>query len=627
MRIGCATILATCSFVALLGDNSALAQDAPGAERIPGTQITALEQEFAQGMRGTSVVKIRRACKSVARKSAALLEASPGAPNRYAVLAIRLKGQLRLLGLENRAEIRAATFETCRKLMDAPDEYAEARCEAEILLSERDLGAADATVEERVEALEKIVARYRGTPAGLRSLTIASHIASELQAFDLQERIYKELAGRSFGGNHKAIAIRRKAHTVSRLDAVFSGTYDSVDGASVTFPFDRLGHQYLVIFWSKDPDGHEGHEAFLSRIREQQERFPGRFEVYSFNLDELPDAGQGILTEAGVKCSAMHLPGGRSSSAYRAYGLMDPLAILVNAQGHMWIQWGVSVPWPRPTPARGKEPANPGPGLGMWLDDDRYLAQLRSLFIGDFLIANPHPASSLQAIRSCFTPAPYRYRLTQKESLANYRRAEKLCDAAIKKAPNASGLWAVRNCRIISLLGMWNLSREPQYLDEAVKEAKTTLAAELPPGKDVVARFCLAKDALRRGDTYPESLLSDFVDAESGAKAPVAALAAAAILAIESNAETLYQEYRRRFLSDCDEDDPTLWSVLSFMRDRHHDYRLFWGNPGRWGYTRKQRYKVRHLISGFGAHRETHRVLVAVSRLAVQVEIPDRILC
>ena len=91
-----------------LGNCTAAEQPAP----IPETQITALEEELAQGMRGTSVVDIRRACKSVTRKAAALFAASPEAPNRYAALAILFKGQKRLLGLENSKENITAIFET-----------------------------------------------------------------------------------------------------------------------------------------------------------------------------------------------------------------------------------------------------------------------------------------------------------------------------------------------------------------------------------------------------------------------------------------------------------------------------------------------------------------------------------
>ena len=269
----------------------------------------------------------------------------------------------------------------------------------------------------------------------------------------------------------------------------------------------------------------------------------------------------------------------------------------------------------------------------------------------------------MQAIRECFVAPPFRYRLTRKEELANYRKAEELCTAAIKKYAKASDLWAVRNCRIVALIGMWNLTLEPKYLEAAVKEAKTVLGMSsgqptpnpskegnsqptpdpskegnsqpkipsregqgwvLPPGADVVARFCLVKDALWREGALPEVLLRDFIDAEGGGKAPAPdrvahgagqaparAVAAAAVLAIEANAAPLYQEYRQRLLCLSDEDYPGLWPVLSVIRDRHHNHRLFWGNPGRWGYGNIQKYRCRYVVSGLGAPNPASRVLVA----------------
>ena len=665
----------------LLTPALAAAQETQQVPSIPQSEITALQQEVTLGARRSSSVEIRRACKSVIRKANSLLEASADAPNRYAVLGILFQGQKRLLSLETTERNREAIFKTCEKLRTAPDSYAELRLEADLLLSERDLAEAEALVAERIEALEAIMEKYRGTSAERRSLTIAAMIATKLQADDLEQKIRRELARRSFGGDHKAIAFRRRTHSVNRLNAVFSGTYEDSDGTSITFPFDRLGHQYLVVFWSLDPEDREGCEVFLSRVREQQERFPGRFEVYSFNLDELPDAGLSILTRAGVKCTALCLPGGRSSSAYNAYALRDPVAFFVNAQGHVVLRWGQSVPWPRPSPARGKVSASPGPGLGKSLDDERYLAQLRSLFIGDFLVRDQRLATSdqplaseAQAIQDCFVVPPLRYRLTRKAELDGYRRAAKLCDDAIKKHSQAPDLWRVRNHRIIALLGMWNLAREPKHLEEAVRAAKAMLAMDLPPAAQVVPRFCLAKGVLRRGDADtsgthlsparedarppergegvtnggrassraangtsgkrlksapfgadPEALLSGFVQEVGGDNVPPSALAAAAILAIEANAENLYQEYRQRFLALADEDDPALWPVLSFLRDRHHNYRLFWPNPGRWGDTRRQRYQVKYLISGLAASTRTNRVLeVKFAGLDGQeVRIPD----
>ncbi len=599
---------------------------------IPQSQIDAFKQELTQSVgTGVSAVTTRRACKGIIREVQPLLEASPDASNRFELLKVLFEAQQRLLTLEPTEDNRRALFETCEKLSKAPDDCAELRLEADLLLSERELAEAEALVAERVKALEEIMEKYRGTSAEMRSLTIAALIASKLQAFDFQKEIHEKLKGRSFGADHKAIAFRRRSYSVHSLNVLFGGTYETEDGANITYPFDRIGHQYLVIFWSLNSEEIEGHEVFLSRVRAQQERFPDSFEVYSFNLDNLPDSGRSILDKAGVKCEAMRLPEGRSSSAYNAYALTDPVAIFVNAQGHVTLRTGQVVPWPRPNPARGNIPANPGPGLGKWLDDERYLAQLRSLFIGDFLVTDvslgsriPDLASSLKGIRACFTPAPFRYRLTQGEALANYRKAEKLCASVITKYSESPDLWRIRSCRIVSLLGMWSLARNPEYLQDAVKEAKATLAMELPDGAGVVAQFCLAKNALRSGDTDTEAILKRVVDAGSGATGAVAC-AAAAIVAIEGNAETLYQEYRQRFLELADENDGSLWDIISFFRDRHHDYRLFWPNPGRWGYTREQRYKVRQLISGFGGPSGTNLIMTGRFKdiAGAELAVPD----
>jgi hypothetical protein len=286
-----------------------LCEAAQSAEPIPEIRITALEQELEQGARGKSAVQVRVAFKSVARQASALLEASPEAPNRYAVLAVVFRCQKRLLGMEVTEQNRNALFATCNSLLKAPDEYAELRLEANLLL---------------------FIEKYRNTSAERRCLKIALQLASQLQASDLEIKIEKRLAEGRFAGDHEMIALR----PLTNLNTVFSGTYESADKAPVSFPSDRLGHQYLVIFWSTKPKGSEGHEAFLASIREQQEQFSGRFDVYSFNLDEMPDAGKSILSQSGVKGTALHLPGGRRHSAYRAYARRDPVAILVNAQGH-----------------------------------------------------------------------------------------------------------------------------------------------------------------------------------------------------------------------------------------------------------------------------------------------------
>jgi hypothetical protein len=569
-------LLAAAVTCLLINVSVCVAQQAP----IPASEITSLEAELAKGMRARTEINIRRACKSVARKAAALIEASPEAPNRYAAMAVLFRGQKVMLALENSEDNRAAIFKTCSKLIDAPDQYAKIRFEAEMLLSQRDLAKKNATVAYRVAVLEKLLARYRGTPAEARSLVLVSLIATKLQAFDLVRKTRDRMSERC-AGDHDVIALRRKRVSTGRLNAVFSGTYKTAAGGSVTFPHDRMGRQYLIVFWSKKT---AGYEELLGRVKEQQKSLPGRFEVYSFNLDELPDAGQSILRKMGLAATAMHLPGGRANSAYRGYAVMDPVMLLVNGQGHVNLKVGRTEP-----------------EIGMWLDDERYLAQLGYLFTGDFLVADTGKTGqvfrkTLNAIQLCFPPPPLRYRLTTADALANYKKAEKLCAAAIKQHSAAPDIWVVRNRRIIALLGMWNLAREPKYLAQAVKEARAVLAMDLPPEAQVAARFCVVRDALRRADGAPETLLSRFVAASGGDKAPPSALAAAAILAIEANASTPFRQYRDALLDLQEGEYPTLWPVLSLLRDRMHVHRLFWGNPGRWGYTRTQRYRARGLL-------------------------------
>ncbi|MBT7300626.1 MAG: alpha/beta hydrolase, partial [Victivallales bacterium] len=212
---------------------------APAASKpIPETEITALEAEMAKGMRERSAIDVRRAFKSVTRKAISLLVASPKAPNRYAVLGLLFKGQKRLFALGNREENRVAIFKTCRKLIDAPDEYAEIRFEAEMLLSERDLAEKNAKVAQRVAVLEKLLARYRGTSAEARSLMIAALIAKRLQAFDLEKTLAVTMRDR-LAGHHDVIQWRRKHSGLGKLEVMFSGAYTRADGVSLNFPLDR----------------------------------------------------------------------------------------------------------------------------------------------------------------------------------------------------------------------------------------------------------------------------------------------------------------------------------------------------------------------------------------------------
>lgn len=587
------------------------------AEPIPPAQITALETELVQGMRGTSRIDVRRACKSVTRKASALLKASPEAPNRYAVLGIQFKGQKQLLGLENSEENIAAIFDICRQLMDAPDDYAEARFEAEMLLSERDLAAAEATVAERAKALEEIIPRYRGTPAEPRSLMIASLIATKLQMFDLEKTLFNTMRER-LPGHHEIIQWRRKHAGLGKLEVMFAGTFNRADGTPLTFPHDVMGHLSIMVFWSQETPGVE---EYLKQVKELEVQYPDRFDVFSFNLDELPDGGAAALRKLKLDWTVMRLPGGKEHPAFRSYAQQDPAGIFVNAYGRAMLS---------PTPEEKFELS------GERINDERYLAQMQSLFIGEFLLTVEEPVDTtgstdkvrpvvptgreldkLQAIQACFVAPPFRYRLTRKETMANYQKAERLCVAAIKAGPKAADISTVRNHRIIALLGMWNMAGEPKYLAEAVKEAKTALATELPAGADVVARFCLAKDQLRSSEAAQgESVVSGFLAECGGTNAPSSApapersahgagqaLAAAAILALDANSRDLHERYRAKLLTIPEGNDPVLWPVVTFLRDRIHTYDVLRGNTI-WRHRQRERRRMRmHIINHGGDPR------------------------
>jgi hypothetical protein len=309
-----------------------------------------------------------------------------------------------------------------------------------------------------------------------------------------------------------------------------------------------------MVFWSKQSPGFE---QYLKQVQEQQALYPNIFDVFSFNLDELPDAGAATLRSLGLEWTVMRLPGGRQSQTYRTYAQKDPLGILVNAFGHAVL-----------APAVVRQDA-------FKIDDarvshDRYLAQLQSLFIGDFLVAG---------WESSFAP-PFRYRLTPAEALAHYTKTAQQQQATDR--------------RIISLLGMWNLTGDPKHLDQAVEESRT---ASSP---DLVTRFCLAKHALRQGDAKPEAVLSALVQESGGAPA---AFAAAAILALEAQSKELHEFYRGKFFDAAADTNPALWPVASFLRDRYHRYHLFKGN-----FTKPEDRGVRSYIVNLSAAPSTERL-------------------
>jgi len=567
--------LAVCLLIWLQSGSGAVAEDRAlsTSRKIAEKDIVGLAAELQKAEKASSKIRRRRALKGVVREGEALIKSAPASANRFRVLEIILQSQKRLLGLESSDRNRRSLLETCAELAKAPDKFANLRFEADMLLSERELSRKNADVRERTEALSALIARYRDTSGEAKSLMLASLIAPKLEAFDLEKQIFRALDER-FAGDYDVIEWRRKHHGYAHERVLFTGTYSRTDGTSITFPIDGMGHTSVLVFWSEEtPDLAER----LALIKDLQSRFPGWFDVFSFNVDELGDAGEKALKAMGLDWTALKLPDGRKSQTYRVVAKQDPIAVRVNAHGHAFL------------PSTLIDTLTAEMSMEQNLDDPRYLAQLQSLSVGDFLVTETSagdgsssvdgavPSETLDAIQACFSSPPFRYRLSRKEALASYAKAEELCREAIVKFPKAPNLWSVRNRRMIALLGMWELAHGPKHLASASREARIALAGALPRGADVAARFCLAKDALRKGERPAHLVLSEFIEASGGDKASSSAYAAAAVLAMDANAVDQFAIYRAKLL-ESDAVATALWPVTSFLLDQNHSFRLFQAN-------------------------------------------------
>ncbi len=545
----------------LISGQISSAIDAAPAD-IPKNKIVALEANFPKNDKRISSVRKRRACKTLVRDAEKLLKSYADAPNRYRVIGVILQTQKVLLSLESSDRNREALFETCEKLLKAPNEYAELRLEADMMISERDLSAKNADVKVRTQALTELIARYRHTPGEMRSLMMASLIAPKLEAFDLEKQIFRTMDGR-FAGNYDLIEWRRKNHGYAHEQVLFTGNFKTVDGTSLTFPIDGIGHTCVLVFWSKDTPEIASE---LIKVKELQSQFPGQIKVFSFNLDRLPDAGQKTLRSMDLDWTAMFLPEGRDGQVYRVVARKDPVVVRVNAHGHAFL----------PSPLIDellKEVS-----MEQNFDDTRYLGQLQSLLVGEFLLPQEIPKLTTESIpetvfseiRDCFVDVPLRYRLTDAQALANYQKAERLCQDAIKNYPEEPCLWYVRNCRIIALLGMWKITFEPQYLADAVAESRTVLAKSIPEDVNLIPRFCLATEALRQGKSAPYEVLSGLIGSNDSAPA----YAAATVLTMNVNAADLHAEYRGKLL-EMPNNNLGLEPVKTFLLDQNHRFRMF----------------------------------------------------
>ena len=619
------TTLWTCAF-------SAAAQEK--AAPIPESKIAALATKLGDQVKGTSAARRRLAVRRVIREGDSLLETYPTAPNRYQLLGILFRGRRELLSLDKSVGNREALLKTCRQLASAPDEYAAIRFDADLLLSQTELARKGADLEARGDALRPLIKRYRDTPVEAKVLRTAMVIALEFGDTGLISDIRRQMAER-FAGDLEMIMFQRDKLAGQVFGAPFVGAFKRAGGEVARFPIDCLGRRTAFYFWSKEGAGKEDIEQLATAWKEKADEVSGHIEIVSFNLDELPDAGQKILRELGVDWPAMHLPGGRNNPIYRAYVRTDPRIVTVSPTGYTALVMAGN----RGGGGRKRDYSRwLGSPLRQNWTKPRYCNQLQSLFMGEFLILDPTcpfdpvsppelkaiyagdsrtgvklsrttssvPAEKLRAIQGCFVAPPFRYRMTREQVRANYEKADALCRKAIAAHTQATDLWIVRNRRTIALLGLWKLSSDKKYLERAVGEAKVALGEKCPPGTDVAARFCLATEALRAADADPKLVIGDFLKAAAGKKASGPALAAAAILALGAGDRVLHEHYRRAIL-DKHTDNPMLWTAVSFLVDRYHRYWLYRAPyMAGWSFGRRQGYFL-----SWGEPEDARRVLQA----------------
>ena len=398
--------------------------------------------------------------------------------------------------------------------------------------------------------------------------------------------------------------------------APFIATFEWGDGKTARFPMDFLGTTTAVYFWSKDDGGlddlKELAEAWKKAVADPEIAASGRFRFVSINLDDLPDAGESILREHGLDWPALRLRGGRDHPIYKTYGRHDPRVVTVSPSGYAAIFM-----------TSGRRSRGYERNLQSWLarqwTQPRYNSQLQSMFAGEFLIMDPQgvldpaappewkalaagdsvtadkmartagsvPEDKLRAIQACFIAPPARYRTPFSQLRTNYEQADALCREAIASHSSAPDLWVVRNRRIVALLGLWKLKGEYQHFAAAVEEARVAVEADHPPGTEVIARFCLARESLRNAYVDPESVIRGFAEA-GGKEASGPLLAAAALLALDTGDRLLHDQYRRTFL-DKHAEHPAMWTATAFLLDRYHRYWMY--HPpfvAGWTYGRRQ---------------------------------------
>jgi tetratricopeptide (TPR) repeat protein len=616
-----------------------LAQE--NAPAISKQTIAGFDKAMAEAGNGASEARQRLALRRVIRDAEQLVETHKDDPSRFLGLEFLFRAYQRLIAMDDDSAHRKTLLEICRELVKAPDDLAELRLEADLLLNQAELAKQGADAEARANALRPLVDRYVDTPAGAKVLRMAMLIALELGDTGLVNHLRGLIAER-FATDHDLIAFQRDKLGGQVFGAPFAGHFTRSDGKAVRFPMDLLGRSTMLLFWSKEDSGLDYVKGLAAAALESKELVAGRLEIISFNLDNLPDAGESIIRGLGVDWQVLQLPGGRENPVFKAYARSSPLNLRVSPTGQAALVMAgtdrVKVTQEGTTDYKRTLQST----LSRSWTDERYTMHLASLMAGDFLVLDPEgaidptlppefkaaviggelkplnrdaasvPEETLRAIQESFVMPPRRYRLSHQETKAAYAKAVELSRKAIADHPDAPNLWIVRNRLIIALLGLWKTEADLSHLEAAIAEAKAALdSGAYPEGCDFVARFCMARAALRDPAANPGEVIDRFLSASGGESASGPALAAAALLALDVADRVRFGKLREAILNKHTE-QPGMWIFSSFLLDRYHRYWLF-QEPFQAGWTYGRREKD---FMSTGAADEVRRILKTELRTA-----------
>jgi tetratricopeptide (TPR) repeat protein len=610
--------------------------------------IAELDKALVAAKEASSEARQRLAVRRVIRDAQQLAEANADSPSRFLALEFLFRANQQLIALDDDSEHRKALLDTCRELVKAPDELAELRLEADLLLSQADLARQGANAETRAKALRPFVDRYIETPMGAKVLRLAMVMALELGdsrlVTDLQEMIEQR-----FAADLEMIAFQRDKLGGQVFGAPFTGTFENSQGKLLRYPMDALGHSTLFVFWSKqDGGGEDILKGIAAASLEQKVELAGRLEIVSVNLDDLPDAGESIVRGYGVDWQVLRLPGGKENPIYGSYVRSTPRLLTVSPTGYTALIMSGTTRQKADSDGEPDYPRMFQSMLARQWTQPRYVAQLSSLMAGDFLILDPEggidptqppelkaltgtrkplartagsvPEETLRAIQDCFIAPPLRYRASHAEIHDSYAKAVELCRKAIADHPTAPDLWIVRNRLITALLGLWKTNSDLGKLEEATSEAKTALSAGLPAGCEVIARFCIARESLRQPGADSRAIIDGLVAESGGESASGPALAAAALLSLEVADRKRFEDYRGMIIKEHAE-NPAMWIFSSFLLDRYHRYWLFQVPfTAGWSFGRREDYFLT-----MGAIEDSHRVVRTELRSldGKPIRIPD----